>query len=354
MPKTSPAKPKHFDDVIAYLDKEKRPRHLLLGNGFSIAYDKDIFSYNSLSKFVEESDDATLKELFKIVRTRDFEQVMRQLDTFGVLVQKFDGNKALANRIAAARDGLKAKLIEAVQALHPEHVFKVPDAKSVACAKFLGLFLNNGGHVFTTNYDLLLYWVLMRNLDALQVEPSDGFGREPENPDPSIPPEEWDWSPLFWGPNKATQNIHYVHGALPMFDEGYRLVKEEYSGVQYLLESIESRLTAKEYPLFVAAGDGQQKMERIRHDQYLAHCYDRLSSLDGTLIVFGFRFGPSDDHIIQAINAAAKKKVGGAFLKSVYIGVFSPDDEKHIASIQSKFDCPVRLFDAKTAMPWGE
>lgn len=43
----------HFDsysDVVKYLEKRKREKHLLLGNGFSIAYNPKIFSYNALKK----------------------------------------------------------------------------------------------------------------------------------------------------------------------------------------------------------------------------------------------------------------------------------------------------------------
>ena len=42
-----------FDDVLSSIRKNpKRPFNLLLGNGFSMAYDPDIFSYNTLHDFV--------------------------------------------------------------------------------------------------------------------------------------------------------------------------------------------------------------------------------------------------------------------------------------------------------------
>ena len=39
-----------YEEVINYFKNEERKINLLIGNGFSIAYDKDIFSYNALSK----------------------------------------------------------------------------------------------------------------------------------------------------------------------------------------------------------------------------------------------------------------------------------------------------------------
>jgi hypothetical protein len=37
-----------YGDIIKYLRDKDRKTHLLLGNGFSIAYDHQIFSYNAL------------------------------------------------------------------------------------------------------------------------------------------------------------------------------------------------------------------------------------------------------------------------------------------------------------------
>jgi hypothetical protein len=79
--------------------------------------------------------------------------------------------------------------------MHPEHVFKIPEEKSLACCSFLEDFLGNDGRVFSSNYDLLLYWVLMRNTSK---NAGDGFGREHENPlgDKYIPDYEPEFSEL--------------------------------------------------------------------------------------------------------------------------------------------------------------
>jgi len=44
-----------YKEVIISLNKKERTKHLLLGNGFSMAFNNNIFSYNALSKFIEES-----------------------------------------------------------------------------------------------------------------------------------------------------------------------------------------------------------------------------------------------------------------------------------------------------------
>jgi len=39
---------------------------------------------------------------------------------------------------------------------------------------------------------------------------------------------------------------------------------------------------------------------------------------------------------------------------SIYIGVYSEDDIKHIEPIKKKFKCKVNIFDTKTAKLWDK
>lgn len=181
----------------------------------------------------------------------------------------------------------------------------------------------------------------------------DGCGRELENDTGEyMPPEDQEWSDLLWGINRNKQNVFYLHGALPFFDNGVAVVKEEYDVYNYLLQNISARMEKGEYPIFVTAGDGQQKLNHITHNQYLTYCYDSLCQTEGSLVTFGFSFGQYDEHIIAAINRAAKRKAPNK-LWSIYIGVYSPEDKKHIEKIEGKFRCKVHVYDAKTANVWG-
>lgn len=339
---------KTYQEVLEHLKKNKRQKHLLLGNGFSMSYDQKIFSYNALSDFVKNSDDELLQKLFGIINTCNFELVMSQLDVFYELAKDFVKDKGLAKSIKTARDSLKRNLIDAISALHPEQVFKIPKTKSEACALFLKEYLDGEGHIFSANYDLLLYWVLMANQVALGGA-CDGFGR------PYLEDESEDGKPVFgdleWGPNLDEQHIHYLHGALHIFDAGVSIEKEIYDG-DYLLENIKKRIEEKEYPVFVTAGNGEQKLKHILHNQYLDYCYKQLSSISGSLVTFGFHFGDYDQHIIEAINKAAKGPINEK-LWSVYIGVYSKEDVKHIESIKDKFKCKVNVFHSQTVNVWG-
>jgi hypothetical protein len=332
-----------FAQVMRHLEKEHRKTSLLMGNGFSMAFDKSIFSYNALFDFVTSKKDVLINKLFNAIKTKNFELVMQQLDTTLALLDTFGAEKKLKEKIS--------DLLNAIQSLHPEHVFKVPEERSIACANFLNEFLATGGHIYTTNYDLLLYWVLMR--EGVN-DPVDGFGRDVLNIDEVMKGEDKELSDLLWGPNVDRQNIHYLHGALHLFDTGTEILKEEYSWDAYLLENIKSRLECGNYPIFVTAGNGLEKLEHIRHNRYLTHCYDQLSQLDGSLVTFGFNFGTYDEHINDALNRAAhvQSKMPPK-LWSIYIGVYSDSDIEHINSIKNKFRMKVNIYDAKTANVWG-
>lgn len=344
---------KKYRDVIDHLRKQRRPAHLLLGNGFSMAYDSEIFSYNALHRFIDELDNELLTRLFEIVNTKNFELVLQQLENFCELIDAFGTDPDLKHKVQMASETLKESLIDAIEELHPEHVFKIPEEKSQACAKFLSQYLSNGGHIFTTNYDVLLYWVLMRNDVKSHV---DGFGRDVEYSDDFDPDEVPEVSELRWGRNKSKQNVHYVHGALPIFDTGVEIIKEEYDSEHYIMDKIKKRLSEKQYPVFVTAGTSSQKLEHIMHNRYLSECYERLCNVSGSLIVFGFGFGEYDEHIIEAINNASRVKKDRDYkdkLWSIYIGVNSPRSQKHIENISGKFKCKVNMFEAKTAPVWG-
>lgn len=344
-----------YQEVIDSLHKKNRNKHLLFGNGFSMAYDREIFSYNALSNFIEITGDPLIKSLFEKLNTKNFELIMQQLDNFCEIAEVFSDDKSLTAKINSASQKLKNSLIDAVKELHPEHVFKISDEKSSSCMDFLHEYLNNSGLIFSTNYDLLLYWVLMRNKAEKSI---DGFGRDLEtdlSDGQYLDPDDFKYSDdLRWGKHKKEQIIHYLHGALPIFDTGVNIVKETYNSGHYLLENIKTRIDNKEYPVFVTAGNGKEKLTHIMHNKYLSFCYEQLCNVKGSLVTFGFNFGDYDTHIIDAINTAANNgRKAQDKLWSVYIGVYSDDDLKHIKSIEKKFKCKVHCYNARTVNIWG-
>ena len=333
---------KTYQDVMTYLQGKKRKVNLLFGNGFSMGFDSHIFSYNALSNFVKGCKDPTIIKLFRIVGSTNFELIMRNLDLFVQFGKEFVPHANLETIIEPAKQTLKKNLLDAITALHPEHVFEMPEEKSMACALFLKDFLDSKGSIFSTNYDLLLYWVLMRHAAIFGDNMRDGFKRG-------------DGVDLTW--ESGAQNIYYLHGSLPLFDLGSSVIKEEYTLGKYLLQNIQKRVAQDQYPIFVTAGTAQEKKAMISHNRYLSYCYDKLANLDGSLVVIGFNFGNYDTHIIDAINQAATKRKGhSGLLASLFIGYYTEQDKSHIKEICPQFEIPqdkIRLFDIKTANIWG-
>lgn len=343
-----------YQEVLISLAIKKRKKHLLFGNGFSMAYDNSIFSYNALSTFIEENGDSMVQNLFERLNTKNFELIMQQLDNFCEIADLFSIDKTSVAKIKVISEQLKNSLIDAIKELHPEHVFKIPEEKSKSCINFLQEYLSQEGLVFSTNYDLLLYWVLMRNSAKNAI---DGFGRYLEtdlDSETYIDPVDLEYSELRWGKYKKEQSVFHLHGTLPIFDTGVNIIKVEYDTEHYLLQKIKERIDNKEYPIFVTAGNGKEKLTHIMHNKYLTHCYEKLCNIEGSLITFGFNFGEYDTHIIDAINIAARmgQKIPDK-LWSVYIGVYSDDDLKYINGIKDKFKCKVNVYNARTANIWN-
>lgn len=147
-----------FDDVRKSIaSNPDRAFNLFLGNGFSMAYDPYIFSYNALHNFIAELNDPDLSKILAAIETKNSELIMQQLDTFSTLLDAFQAGSKIKKKVDGASEKLKSSLLNAVKELHPEHVFTVPDNESKACSQFIKTFLDTGGNLFSTNYDLLLY-----------------------------------------------------------------------------------------------------------------------------------------------------------------------------------------------------
>jgi len=101
-----------------------------------MSYAPTIFTYNALHGFIERLDNPVLRALFQVVGTHDFEKVMQQLETFASLCDALGLKGGLKERILEAAEDLKRSLIDAIRALHPEHVYTIPESKCDACAAF--------------------------------------------------------------------------------------------------------------------------------------------------------------------------------------------------------------------------
>ena len=171
--KSSSARPPEVKAISfkeALLEAGEKNRHVLLGNGFSIALRPDIFTYNTLYEKAMESGRLTseMQKVFDQLGTTDFEQVMEALQNAAALIRYYEeSNPKLATQLEKDAELLRDVLAETIAANHPARPYEVSEEQHASCRRFLSNFT---GSIYTLNYDLLLYWTKPKSnpmLDAM-------------------------------------------------------------------------------------------------------------------------------------------------------------------------------------------
>lgn len=305
----------------------KADKNLLLGNGFSNQH----FNYKNLLSETSLGKEAPLYKLFKALDTFDFETVIRSLEEAAVVEKTYSNLKQSAQFVTDAQK-LREELVLAVRKTHPANRGDLED-KYPSCIEFLKPF----SKVFTLNYDLLLYWVLL-NVKGF----NDGFGLG----------EERDG---FRGPFKenAYCNTYNLHGGLHLFQTEIGDVEKRLMGVTGVIDAIASTITdEKRLPLYVAEGTWKKKLAKINSISYLRHCLGELKITEGALFIFGHSAAENDTHIYNTIFASDAEHI--------YFSVHQPDNEKlkHFDGQLSRYQkfsgskIKYTFMDAETAQVW--
>jgi hypothetical protein len=157
------------------------------------------------------------------------------------------------------------------------------------------------------------------------------------------------------------QRVHYLHGALHLFDAGAELQKYTWVNTgKPLLDQAREAMGANKFPLFVAEGKSHQKLAKIKHSAYLHHSYKSFSSQmaqrDDALFIFGHSLADNDQHVL--------KKIARGRIAQVYVGLYGDPARQENKQIQSaatalahsrskQVALDVALFDAASARVWG-
>lgn len=267
---------------------------LLLGNGFSIR-EWPAFAYDSLFHEFLTSCDPVDTAAFDQFNSSNFEFILE------TLARAILANRAFALDTRRLEDGsrtLKEGLIRAVQTTHPR--YEDLDADRIrTLSEQLDLF----NDIFTTNYDCLLYHIIMASKDRHEQDPK------------VRPYNDYYWEKLdddhlaF----KSYQNIskykhiYYLHGALFLFRRDYSDVKVRTGEGTELIDRIAAVIRVGEIPLFVSEGSAAEKREAIYRSDYLRFASDRLSRRRETLVVFGSALADVDRHVVAAIREGTKR-----------------------------------------------
>jgi len=266
---------------------------LLVGNGLSRAV-SDRFAYDSLYKDAPLSDDD--RDLFNAMRTRNFEEVLNHLRTAELVCTQL-GHKS--RDVRRRYRSIQEALIAAVHEHHVEWLEVNEGRRLLKIRKALGKFQS----IFTTSYDLLIYWAIMSSGSP----PGNGFGDMFWN-------SNHKFDPLDTEPIGTKTLIYWLHGGLHFYRNQYRETVKNTSGDRNLLNTFAS---SSRIPLFVSEGTSRQKRYAIRRSDYLEFVYDTFANTPDDLVVFGQALSPSDSHLVTAINQWPGRHVA--------FGVFATD-----------------------------
>lgn len=344
-----------FEDALAKSDEVAGNRHLLLGNGFSIACRPDLFRYDRL---FDQADFSGLgvdaDRLFALSGTTDFERVIQALEAAAGLVGLYDQEQTeLGDILTQDAEALKEALAAVLSRQHPSNVGEIQPEEYASARRFLANF---EGQIYTVSYDLLLYWTLLQDMDP-DIASDDGFRSDPDDED-----AEW----VLWdGYAGHHQRVFYIHGGLHLYDAGATLKKITYArtGVS-LVEQIRAALSEATYPLVVTEGSDAEKLGRIEHSPYLHRGLKSLNACGGSIFIHGHSLRANDEHVFRRIEGS---KVRAAFV-SIYGDpesainraiiaradlLASHRDENQAAKpAHRRKDLSITFYDAESAKVW--
>ena len=264
---------------------------LLLGNGLSINVWPN-FGYGSL---FDHAQDGNLTEEDRALfgGITNFERVLADLN---IAIRTCDLVGMATEPLYACYRSIQLALGHAIREVHLKRA-QVPDTTLAAIRNVLEQF----EWVFTTSYDLLVYWAM-------------GY---PHN----------DYTPFVdcfrWGgrcefdPHRADVYvgqipIYFLHGALHLVVGG--------SGTAWKLRNTSIRTILDQFgqpiegdpqarSLLVTEGSSQDKLRIIEGNDYLTHALQRLRECELPMVVFGSSLSEQDRHLAEALNEHPERPV---------------------------------------------
>jgi hypothetical protein len=283
---------------------------LLLGNGFSIGVSRK-FRYDSLLKIVDDHGIGMYRharDLFDKdkIGTTNFEEVLK------VIYHAYLVNFYNLEAIKTLYFNVRKSLIEAVNIAHVSFD-QVP-------VDYIQKSLSGYKEIFTTNYDLIPYWSIMSNQFNGYC---DYFWNESCSFDPRDT-EIWD---------KKTP-IYYLHGAIHLRTTPDGKTQKVRATRETSIPNIIGERDLEHIPLFISEGKSDIKLRRIRGNDYLNFCYNKLVMNDKNMVVFGHGLDKEyDEHILNAISSSRIEKLA----VSVYSGLRQEDKEVFISGVNAFF-----------------
>lgn len=354
-----------FNEAIE-IAKQYNKKHLLLGNGFSISCIPSIFTYRSIFDQADFSRYPELKEIFIALNTTDFEEVIYSLEQSIQIVPYYKTDSSdFVDKMKQHSSFIKDLLITTVAQNHPDMPNRITEEQYKSCRTFLSNFISidKASNIYTLNYDLLLYWAYMHEMenDPIKLSFNDGFVKSYDEDTHEVGSE------LFWEGKTAEQNIHFMHGALHLYQGNGLLEKKTWlnTGVK-LVTQARIALENNQFPLFVSEGNSDKKMTKIYRHPYLFNSYKSFEDVanggkgpkPGNTCIFsyGLSFSENDTHIFN--------KIALGRIKHLFVSIYGDENDpinkdilakcERLISMRSEYPLKVTYYDAVSANVWGK
>ena len=317
---------KSWGEVKENIEGEHSRIHILIGNGASQAVWKH-FNYRSLYKSAVQYGllSKTDERLFQSLKTENFEHVLRGLAVSIDIVRACRRNntaKLLKGKYASIKDSLASSIVK-VHVPWDRAFRKLAKFNESVCSY---------NFIFTTNYDLLLYWSILQDESCFL----DYFWHEDHS---------FDLGDVQVRDDENTK-VLYLHGALhleSLLDGTVR--KRVNRDGRNLLDQFGKPTSSNAVPLVVTEGSSDQKLQSILKSSYLSFAFTRFASSTTPLVIFGHSLSPEDDHIVHALNQNPRPVA-----LSILPGGNIKDKKRNYRSRLSELEKtnPILFFDSET------
>lgn len=320
------AKLEKWPDVA---DPTKWPT-LLVGNGASVNLWGD-FAYPSLYERATLS--AVAEAVFADLDVTNFEMVLEAIHHAHVVV------KALGNTTEAIDAEYKLVRDALFGAVHGVHI----GWAQLTASRFDKIADVIQGHtaVYTTNYDLCMYWARIGATARAMKRPVVDFFWSAEHTFDPENVEVWHGTAMY-----------YLHGAIHLWQDDRGNNGKWTSANERNLLSIAENYPpeSSKLPLFVSEGSSKAKLQTIGRSPYLNFCLDSLRDDQKNTVVFGHSLGEQDKHIVAALNKGAPREVA--------VSIYPRNDEQSIIQEKARItkllgENKPRFFDS-TTHPLGD
>lgn len=301
---------------------------LLLGNGLSVNVWPN-FVYDALFDY---AGGLTAEDRALFGETPNFERVLADLN---IAIRICEVIGIDTSPLYTRYRSIQLALGHAIREVHLRRS-QVPDATLETIRSVLEQF----EWVFTTSYDLLLYWAM-------------GYGGHYE---PFMDCFRWGGrcefdihrADVFVGQIP----VYFLHGALHLVVGG--------SGTTWKLRNTQIRTLLDQFgqpimgdpqarALLVTEGSSHDKLRAIEGNDYLAHALERLRECELPMVVFGSSLSEQDRHLADALNEHPERPIA----VSMFPGP-KRDLAMRQADIYGRLEAETLVFFDATTHPLGQ